>query len=166
MSLKIRLQRAGAKKKPFYRIVVATSTAPRDGKFIEKIGTYNPNVAKDSKERLVLNQERATFWLKTGAVPTERVAIFIAKLGFANDNSAVTEIMKKRDNSIKISKAKIEAEAAKKAAAEAAEKAKADAAAAKAAAEEAKAAAEKAKADAEAAKAAAATEAPVEAPAA
>jgi small subunit ribosomal protein S16 len=147
MSLKIRLQRAGAKKKPFYRIVVANSTAPRDGKFIEKIGTYNPNVAKDSKERLTLNQERATFWLKTGAVPTERVAIFIAKLGFANDNSAVTEIMKKRDNSIKIAKAKADAEAKKKAEAEAAAKAKEEAEA-KAAAEAEKAAAAAAEAPA------------------
>jgi small subunit ribosomal protein S16 len=152
MSLKIRLQRAGAKKKPFYRIVVANSTAPRDGKFIEKIGTYNPNLAKDAKDRIVLNQDRATYWLKTGAVPTERVALFIANLGFANDNSAIKEIIKKRDNTIKVK----QAEAKKKAEEEAKKKAE----------EEAKAAAEaKAAEEAAAAEAAAAAKAE-EAPAA
>jgi len=81
MSLKIRLARAGAKKRPFYRIVVADSRSPRDGRFIERIGSYNPMVAQDHPERVVLNAERAQHWLKVGAQPSERVARFLGKLG-------------------------------------------------------------------------------------
>lgn len=81
MSLKIRLARAGAKKRPFYRIVIADSRSPRDGRFIERIGSYNPMVAKDHPERLVLDAERAKHWLGVGAQPTERVARFFGKLG-------------------------------------------------------------------------------------
>ena len=81
MSLKIRLARAGAKKRPFYRIVVADSRSPRDGRFIERIGSYNPMVAQDHPERVVLNAERAQHWLKVGAQPSERVALFLGKLG-------------------------------------------------------------------------------------
>ncbi|MGO8866615.1 MAG: 30S ribosomal protein S16 [Alphaproteobacteria bacterium] len=80
MSLKIRLARAGAKKRPFYRIVVADTRSPRDGRFIERIGSYNPMVAKDHPERLVLNAERAKHWLSNGAQPTERVARFLGTL--------------------------------------------------------------------------------------
>jgi small subunit ribosomal protein S16 len=80
MSLKIRLARAGAKKRPFYRIVVADTRSPRDGRFIERIGSYNPMVGKDHPERLVLNAERAKHWLSNGAQPTERVARFLGAL--------------------------------------------------------------------------------------
>jgi small subunit ribosomal protein S16 len=80
MSLKIRLARGGAKKRPFYRIVVADSRSPRDGRFIEKIGTYNPMLPKDGK-RLTLDAERAQHWLKNGATPSERVASFLAEAG-------------------------------------------------------------------------------------
>ncbi|MFI5023023.1 MAG: 30S ribosomal protein S16 [Alphaproteobacteria bacterium] len=80
MSLKIRLARAGAKKRPFYRIVVADTRSPRDGRFIERIGSYNPMVGKDHPERLVLNAERAKHWLSSGAQPTERVARFLGAL--------------------------------------------------------------------------------------
>jgi small subunit ribosomal protein S16 len=78
MSLKIRLARAGAKKRPFYRIVVAEASSPRDGRFIERIGTYNPMVPKDHPERIRLNTERATHWLSVGAQPTDRVVRFLA----------------------------------------------------------------------------------------
>jgi small subunit ribosomal protein S16 len=75
--LKIRLTRGGAKKRPIYRIVVAEATAARDGRFIEKVGTYNPMVAKDHPERLTLNVERIKHWLSVGAQPTDRVARFL-----------------------------------------------------------------------------------------
>ena len=80
MSLKIRMSRAGAKKRPFYRIVVADSRYPRDGRFIEKIGTYNPLLPKDA-ERLVLDVERAKEWLGKGAQPSDRVARFLDEKG-------------------------------------------------------------------------------------
>ena len=74
MSLKIRLSRGGAKKRPFYSIVVADSRTPRDGRFIEKIGTYNPMVPKDHAQRLTIDEERAKHWLSVGAQPTDRLA--------------------------------------------------------------------------------------------
>ncbi len=77
MPLRIRLARAGAKKRPFYRIVVADSRSPRDGRFIEKIGTYNPMLAKDHPDRVRLNEERARHWLSVGAQPSDRVARFL-----------------------------------------------------------------------------------------
>lgn len=81
MSLKIRLSRGGAKKRPYYRIVVAESSAARDGKFIEKIGTFNPLLAKDSAERVKLEVERAKYWLSHGATPSDRVARFLDAAG-------------------------------------------------------------------------------------
>src|SRR5687767_12466429 len=81
MSLKIRLSRGGTKKRPYYRIVVAEAAAPRDGRFVEKIGTYNPMVAKDHPDRMRLQEDRAKYWLSVGAQPTDRVARF---LGAAN----------------------------------------------------------------------------------
>jgi small subunit ribosomal protein S16 len=77
MSVKIRLTRLGAKKRPFYRVVIANSTAPRDGKFIEIIGTYDPMLAKESPERVKLKQDRVQYWLSVGAQPTDRVAKLI-----------------------------------------------------------------------------------------
>jgi small subunit ribosomal protein S16 len=77
MSLKIRLARGGAKKRPYYQIVVADARSPRDGRFIEKVGTYNPMVDKGHPERLTLKTERIEHWLKVGALPTERVARFL-----------------------------------------------------------------------------------------
>ncbi len=81
MSVSIRLSRGGAKKRPYYRIVVANSRAPRDGAFIEKIGTYNPMLAKDDAKRVVLDAERAKHWLGVGAQPTDRVARFLDAAG-------------------------------------------------------------------------------------
>ncbi len=81
MSLKIRLSRGGAKKRPFYRVVVADSHAPRDGRFIEKIGTFDPVKAKDAADRLVLDTEKAKAWIAKGAQPTDRVARLLDSLG-------------------------------------------------------------------------------------
>jgi len=81
MSLKIRLARGGAKKRPYYRIVVADSRSPRDGRFIEKIGTFNPLLSKDAVERVVLDTEKAKAWLDKGALPTDRVARFLDAAG-------------------------------------------------------------------------------------
>ena len=77
MSVKIRLARGGAKKRPFYRIVVADSRDPRDGRFIEKVGTYNPMLPKDHPDRVTLNPDRIRHWLGCGALPTDRVARFL-----------------------------------------------------------------------------------------
>jgi small subunit ribosomal protein S16 len=81
MSVSIRLSRGGAKKRPYYRIVVANSRSPRDGAFIEKIGTYNPLLAKDDEKRVILDTERARHWLSVGAQPTDRVARFLDAAG-------------------------------------------------------------------------------------
>ena len=81
MALSIRLSRGGSKKRPYYRIVVADSRSPRDGRFIEKIGTYNPLLAKDSAERVKLDGDRAKHWLGVGAQPTDRVARFLDAAG-------------------------------------------------------------------------------------
>ncbi|MDP6874097.1 MAG: 30S ribosomal protein S16 [Alphaproteobacteria bacterium] len=79
MSLKIRLARGGAKKRPHYRIVVADSRMPRDGRYIERVGTYDPLLAKDSENRVDLKEERIRYWLDKGAKPTDRVATFLGK---------------------------------------------------------------------------------------
>ncbi len=79
MALKIRLARGGAKKRPFYRIVVAEATSPRDGRFVERVGSYNPMLASDNAERVVLNQERIKYWLSVGAQPTDRVQLFLSR---------------------------------------------------------------------------------------
>jgi len=81
MALKIRLSRGGAKKRPFYRIVIADSRSPRDGRFIERVGTYDPLLPKDSDERIKLNEERIQHWLSVGARPTDRVHRFLDAAG-------------------------------------------------------------------------------------
>jgi len=83
MALKIRMTRAGAKKRPHYRIVVADSKSPRDGRFIERLGTYDPMLGKENPNRVVLNSERIKHWLSVGAQPSERVQRFLhsAELG-------------------------------------------------------------------------------------
>ena len=81
MALKIRLARGGAKKRPFYRIVVAEASAPRDGRYVERVGTYNPMVPKDHEQRFTVNGERIIFWLSKGAQPTERVHKMLASAG-------------------------------------------------------------------------------------
>lgn len=81
MSLAIRLARGGAKKRPYYRIVVADTRSARDGRYLEKIGTYNPLLPKDSEQRVVLDADRAKHWLSVGAQPSDRVSRFLDKLG-------------------------------------------------------------------------------------
>ncbi|MGD9980878.1 MAG: 30S ribosomal protein S16 [Hyphomonadaceae bacterium] len=81
MSLKIRLARGGAKKRPYYSIVVADSRSPRDGRFIEKVGTYNPILKSDDPNRVLLKLDRIQDWMKKGALPTDRVARFLDAAG-------------------------------------------------------------------------------------
>jgi small subunit ribosomal protein S16 len=81
MALSIRLSRGGSKKRPYYRVVVADARSPRDGKYLEKIGTYNPLLAKDDEKRVVLDADRAKHWLSVGAQPTDRVARFLDAAG-------------------------------------------------------------------------------------
>jgi small subunit ribosomal protein S16 len=81
MTVKIRLARAGAKKRPFYRIVATNSESPRDGRFLEKLGTYNPLLPSDDANRIVLDEERVRYWLGCGAQPTDRVARFLDRSG-------------------------------------------------------------------------------------
>ncbi len=151
MSISIRLSRGGAKKRPYYRIVVANSRSPRDGKYLEQIGTYNPLLAKDSGERVKLNEDRARYWLGVGAQPTDRVARFLDADGIqeraARVNPKKGEPGEKAKERAEERAAKIaEAEEAKRAAEEEAKAAAAapaeEAAAEEAAAEEAPAAEE------------------------
>ena len=81
MPVRIRLSRGGAKKRPFYRIVVADSRRSRDGKFIDQIGTYNPMLPKDSKDRVKMDVDKAKEWISKGAQPSDRISIFLSKLG-------------------------------------------------------------------------------------
>ena len=83
MGLKIRLSRAGAKKRPYYHIVVADSRSPRDGRFIEKVGSYNPMLPSDHAERVRLQNDRIAHWLSEGALATDRVAKFLGHAGLA-----------------------------------------------------------------------------------
>jgi small subunit ribosomal protein S16 len=87
MSLKIRLARGGAKKRPFYSIVVADARSPRDGRFIEKLGTYNPMLERGHTDRVTLKEERIRHWLGVGAQPTERVARFFGDAGLVEKPS-------------------------------------------------------------------------------
>ena len=142
MAVSIRLSRGGSKKRPYYRIVVADARSPRDGNFIEKIGTYNPLLAKDDEKRVTLNTERAKHWLSVGAQPTDRVARFLDVAGVkeraARNNPTKGKPGEKaleriEENEKKAAAAVEAAEAAKVAAAEAAEAEKAAAAEAAAA---------------------------------
>ncbi len=81
MAMKIRLARGGSKKRPFYAIVASDSRMPRDGRFIEKLGTYSPLLPKDSEDRIKMNMERVQYWLSQGAQPTDRVARFLEAAG-------------------------------------------------------------------------------------
>jgi small subunit ribosomal protein S16 len=81
MSVAIRLSRGGAKKRPYYRIVVTNSRSPRDGKYLEQVGTYNPVLAKDDEKRVTLLEDRVRYWLGVGAQPTDRVARMLDKAG-------------------------------------------------------------------------------------
>jgi small subunit ribosomal protein S16 len=119
MALKIRLARGGAKKRPFYSIVVADSRSPRDGRFIEKIGTYNPMLGKDHVGRLVLKEERIKHWLGVGALPTDRVARFFGDVGLVAKPERRETPAKSAPKAKAQERAKAAAEAAKTAAPEA-----------------------------------------------
>lgn len=137
MATSIRLSRSGSKKRPYYRIVVADARAPRDGKFIERIGSYNPLLAKGDEKRVVLDTERAKYWVENGAQPTDRVARFLDAAGVkeraARNNPKKAEPGQKakdraEDRATKLAEAEEAAKAA--AAAPAAEEAPAEEAAA------------------------------------
>ena len=90
MALKIRLARGGAKKRPFYRIVVAEASCPRDGRFVERVGSYNPLLPHDHADRIVLNVERIKHWLSVGAEPTDRVELFLGNAGLVEKKAYTT----------------------------------------------------------------------------
>lgn len=162
MSTKIRLARFGAKKRPFYRIVVADSRCPRDGRYIEKIGTFNPLLPRDDPERVKFDVDRAKHWLSHGALPTDRVLRFFDAAGLmkreARNNPNKGKPGKKR---VEREEAKAAAEVEKAKAAEDTKKAEAEAKKAEAEAKKAEEEAEKAAAEAAAAEPAA-EEAPAE----
>lgn len=141
MALSIRLSRGGSKKRPYYRIVVADARSPRDGKFIEKIGNYNPLLAKDDEKRIVLDAERAKHWLGVGAQPTDRVARFLDAAG-VKERAARSNPKKAEPGEKAKERAEERAEKQKAAEEAAAEAAKAPAAEAEAPAAEAEATAE------------------------
>ena len=124
MSLRIRLSRGGAKKRPYYRIVVADSRSPRDGKFIERVGTYNPMVPKDHPERILLKEDRVKYWMGVGALPSDRVAKFLGQADII-PMPALPNQTKKNQPKAKAQERLREAEEAAKAAAEAAAEASA-----------------------------------------
>ena len=113
MAMKIRLARGGSKKRPFYRIVAADSRMPRDGRFIEKLGTYNPLLPKDSEDRVKMNMERVQYWLDQGAQPTDRISRFLEAAGVSEK--------KERNNPNKAQPGKKAQERAEEKAAKAAE---------------------------------------------
>ena len=127
MAMKIRLARGGSKKRPFYRIVAADSRMPRDGRFIEKLGTYNPLLPKDSEERVKMDIERVQHWLGQGAQPTDRISRMLEAAGVLEK--------KERNNPNKAKPGKKAVERAEEKAAKAAEAAEAAAAPAEAEAE-------------------------------
>jgi len=134
MSLRIRLSRGGAKKRPYYRIVVADGRSPRDGRFIERVGTYNPMLAKDAADRVTLKEDRIKHWMSQGALPSDRVIRFLAAAGMMEKPAIPVQTKKSKpkrkaleriaEKEAKVAEAAAEAadaaEAAKAAAAEAA----------------------------------------------
>jgi len=142
MSLKLRLARHGAKKRPYYRIVVADARAPRDGRYIDRIGSYNPLLNKDDENRVIIDAEKAKEWIAKGARPTERVARFLGGMGLwewkvgnnpekGKPGAKALQLIKDREEKEEARKqAEEEAKQAAKEAAEAAKAAEAEAAAA------------------------------------
>ena len=168
MALKIRLARGGSKKRPFYSVVVADSRMPRDGRFIEKIGTYDPRQPKDSDNRVKIDGAKAADWIKKGAKPTDRVARFLSNITLEGEKAPVyawkagnnpqkgepgakakERIEEKAEKEAARKEAEAEAKAAAKAEKEAAKAAEAEAAAAEEEAPAEEAPAEEAAADEE-----------------
>lgn len=140
MATAIRLSRAGSKKRPYYRIVIADSRSPRDGRYIERVGSYNPMLPKDSDERVILKTDEIKAWLEKGAQPTDRVSRFLEKAGMieaktrnnaqkgALGKNALARVEEKKEKEAAAAEAAAEAaEAAKAAAAAPAEEAPAEA---------------------------------------
>ena len=134
MSVRIRLSRGGSKKRPFYKVVAADSRAPRDGRFIERLGSYNPMLPQDNAQRFLVNEERVKYWLSQGAQPTERLEKLLSGLGLVKapvipDQPKKSAMKAKALERIKEKeeKAKAAAEAAKAAAEAPAEEASAEA---------------------------------------
>lgn len=161
MAIALRLSRGGAKKRPYYRIVAADSRSPRDGKYLEQIGTYNPLLAKDSPERVKLDEDRARHWLGVGATPSDRVLRFLDAAGIM-ERPARNNPNKGKPGEKAVERAEEKAEKLKEAeeAAQEAEAAAEEAPAEEAAAEEA--VAEEAPAEEAPAEEAAADEAPAD----
>lgn len=134
MAMKIRLARGGSKKRPFYRIVAADSRMARDGRFIEKLGTYAPMLPKDSEDRVKMDMERVAYWMSKGAQPTDRVSRMLEAAGVLPKKDRANL---KKGTPGKAAQARAEEKAAKKAAAEEAANAPAEAPAEEAPAEEA-----------------------------
>jgi small subunit ribosomal protein S16 len=142
MAMKIRLARGGSKKRPFYRIVAADSRMPRDGRYIEKLGTYNPLLAKDDETRVTMDMERVNYWLGEGAQPTDRISRFLEAAGVIEKKEranmkkgepgkkAATRVDEKAAKVVAAAEAATAAEEAEKEAAAAAKIAAAEAAAA------------------------------------
>jgi small subunit ribosomal protein S16 len=114
MSVRLRLARGGTKKRPIYRLVATEASSPRDGRFLEKLGTYNPLLPSDAERRVVLNEERIRYWLGTGAKPSDRVARFLDSAGIT-ENTVHWRGTGKRAEEIEAKKAEAAAEAAKNA---------------------------------------------------
>jgi small subunit ribosomal protein S16 len=110
MALKIRLSRGGAKKRPFYKIVVADARCPRDGRFIEKVGTYNPMLPAESGLRLILDEERVKHWLSVGAQPTDRLIRFFADRGLVAKVERATQTKQPQPKAKALQRAKEQAE--------------------------------------------------------
>lgn len=117
MAVRIRLSRGGSKKRPFYRVVVADSRSPRDGKYIEKLGSYNPLLPQDHAERLVLDVEKTKTWLSNGALPTERLQKLFANLGLCKAPTFAAQTKQTEPKAKAQERLKEKAEKAEKAAA-------------------------------------------------
>lgn len=133
MSVRIRLSRGGSKKRPFYKVVAADQRAPRDGRFIERLGSYNPMLPQDHAERFTINEERVKYWLSQGAQPTERLQKMLSSLGLVSapatreqPNKSAPKAKAQERLKEKEEKAKAAAEAAAQAAAAPAEEASAE----------------------------------------
>ena len=116
MAVRIRVSRGGSKKRPFYRIVAADSRAPRDGRFIEKLGTYNPLLPQNHEQRVVINTERVQYWLGIGAQPTERLEKLFANLGLTKAPALREQPKKSAPKAKAVERMKAKEEAAKAAA--------------------------------------------------
>lgn len=120
MSLKIRLSRAGAKKRPFYHLVIADARSPRDGRYLERVGSYNPMVAKDHDQRVVVKQDRVQYWLGVGAQPTDKVARILSVLGLVEKPAIPAQTKKDKPRARTLERLKAQEEAAANATAAAA----------------------------------------------